>query len=139
MRPIYFLFGIAFSTSYTMGQSYPNHGSNYPAVKDSVISKAEEVRYEFISHIAGEALSVIVDVRTPEEFEEGHIDKSVNIPLDVLEKSARLLKDYTYIIVVCRSGKRSEEAKTILTLQGFTNVYDGGAWQNVDKSLKYNK
>lgn len=139
MRPIYFLFGIAFSTSYTMGQSYPNHGRDHAPVNDSVISKVEEVRYEFISHIAGEASAVVVDVRTPEEFKEGHIDKSVNIPLDTLEESSRLLKDYKYIIVVCRSGKRSEEAKTILTLQGFTNVYDGGAWQNVDKSLKSNK
>mgnify|MGYP002647207252 CR=1 FL=1 len=139
MRPIYFLFGIAFSSSYTMGQSYPNHGREHATVTDSVISKAEEARYEFIRHIADKASSVIVDVRTPDEFKEGHIDKSMNIPLGDLVDSSYLLKDYKYIVVVCRSGKRSEKAKTILTLQGFTNVYDGGAWQNVDKSLKYNK
>lgn len=139
MKPFYFLVVIALSTSYTMGQSYPNHSSNHTTVKDSVISKTEEVRNEFIRQIADEASSVVVDIRTGEEFKEGHIEKSVNIPLDVLEESSRLLKDYQYIIVVCRSGQRSEKAKTILTLQGFTNVYDGGAWQNVDKSLKSNK
>jgi len=69
----------------------------------------------------------LVDVRTPEEFAEGHIDGAVNIP--VQELSARLgevgQKD-TEVVVYCRSGKRSHQAKQLLKEAGFTAVHDLG-------------
>ncbi len=70
---------------------------------------------------------VIIDVRTKEEFDEGHIDGSVNIPLDEIDESFKELynKD-TQIFVYCRSGVRSSDAKSILDSLGFTNVYDAG-------------
>jgi rhodanese-related sulfurtransferase len=80
--------------------------------------------------------TLIIDVRTPEEYSNGHIEKSVNIPLDVIAKSTEQLKSYTYLIVVCRSGKRSEQAKKILEEMGFTRVYNGGGWESFDKLIK---
>ncbi len=80
--------------------------------------------------------TVIVDVRTPAEFASGHIEKSINIPLDVIAGETEQLKGYKTIITVCRSGKRSGNAKSILEGAGFTNVLNGGGWQALDAKMK---
>lgn len=79
--------------------------------------------------------SDILDVRTIKEFSEGHIDGSVNIPLD--ELGARLVdvkKLKEPIIAVCRSGRRSGLATKQLKRAGF-KVYNGGGWQEVVELL----
>ena len=59
--------------------------------------------------------AIVIDVRTTEEYSRGHIENSVNIPLDILEKSLDLLNDKEKtIITCCASGMRSEKAKKIL-------------------------
>ena len=73
----------------------------------------------------------LVDVRTPGEFADGHVKGSVNIPLDNLTKEIAKFRDKKNIIVFCRSGNRSGMAKSLLEQQGFTNVINGGTWQNV--------
>lgn len=75
--------------------------------------------------------AVILDVRTAAEFAAGHLDGSLNIPLDNLERrSASLPKDKP-IITCCASGMRSATAKNILLRQGFTEVYNGGSWTSL--------
>lgn len=69
----------------------------------------------------------IVDVRTPGEFDSGHYKGAVNIPLQ--EMNARLAEfgdKAKPIVVYCRSGRRSAEAKKILIENGYTDVTDGG-------------
>lgn len=73
----------------------------------------------------------LVDVRTPQEFAEGHVPGSVNIPLDEVSNQVSKFKNKTNIVVFCRSGNRSGQAKTILEQNGFTNVTNGGTWQNI--------
>lgn len=77
--------------------------------------------------------ATLIDVRTPQEFVEGHLKGAVNIPVDVLE--SKLLevgpKDKP-VVVYCRSGKRSARAKGILTKAGFSKVFDLGAMSNGD-------
>lgn len=77
----------------------------------------------------------ILDVRTPEEVSEGHINGSVNIDFydeRFAEKIKPLPKDKE-VYVYCRSGGRSAKAAIILQNNGFTKVYnlEGGiiAWQ----------
>jgi rhodanese-related sulfurtransferase len=89
-----------------------------------------------LKDIAGLDSTLIIDVRTPKEYQGGHIEKSVNIPLDVIADSTEQVKSYASLIVVCRSGKRSAAAKKILEEKGFTNVYDGGAWDALDKLMR---
>ena len=67
---------------------------------------------------------LIVDVRTPEEYKEGHIKYAVNYPLDEITNDTSN-KD-KQIIVYCRSGRRSAQSAKILVDNGFTNVYDAG-------------
>ncbi|MBP6385509.1 MAG: rhodanese-like domain-containing protein [Pseudarcicella sp.] len=79
----------------------------------------------------------LVDVRTPAEFEEGSVKGAVNIPLDKVQTQLVKFKDKKHIVVFCRSGYRSSQAKSILEQNGFTNVTNGGTWQNVN--LESNK
>ncbi len=74
----------------------------------------------------------LVDVRSPGEFADGHVKGSVNIPLDQLQNQLAKFKDKENIIVFCRSGNRSSQAKSILERNGFTNVTNGGTWQEVN-------
>ena len=69
---------------------------------------------------------VIIDVRTPEEFAEGHIEDAIN--LDYYSETFRdelntLDKNKTYLIY-CRSGKRSGDALDIITELNFGEVYN---------------
>jgi phage shock protein E len=73
----------------------------------------------------------LVDVRTPQEFAEGNVSGSVNIPLDTVPTQLTKFKNKNNIVVFCRSGNRSGQAKTILEQNGFANVVNGGTWQNV--------
>lgn len=75
---------------------------------------------------------VILDVRTQEEYNTGHIKDSILIPVDVLEQKAEEnLKDKNVpIFVYCRSGNRSATAANILVKLGYKNVYDLGGIRN---------
>lgn len=77
----------------------------------------------------------LVDVRSQKEFTSGSVNGAVNIPLDKMETQLSKLKDKEQIIVFCRSGNRSGQAKSILNQNGFTNITNGGTWQNVNQLL----
>jgi rhodanese-related sulfurtransferase len=78
----------------------------------------------------------LVDVRSPGEFAEGHVNGSVNIPLDQVQNQLAKFKNKENIVVFCRSGNRSSQAKSILEQNGFTNVTNGGTWQDIVLLLK---
>lgn len=75
----------------------------------------------------------LVDVRTPEEFECGHVDGSVNIPLDRIQLQLNHFRHKHEIIVFCRTGNRSNQAKMLLEFNGITNVTNGGTWEEIAK------
>ena len=76
----------------------------------------------------------IVDVRSPSEYSSGSANKAVNIPLDIIQNQLQKFKGKKNIVVFCRSGMRSSQAKNILERNGFKNVMNGKTLQNV-KSL----
>lgn len=75
----------------------------------------------------------LVDVRTPAEFSTGSVKGAVNIPLDKVQSQLTKFKDKKNIVVFCRSGNRSSQAKSILEQNGFQNVINGGTWENVNQ------
>ena len=71
---------------------------------------------------------IILDVRTKEEYTEGHIPGAILIPdYEILEKAPNILKDKEQLILVyCRSGRRSKNASEALVSLGYDNVKEFG-------------
>ena len=71
---------------------------------------------------------VILDVRTPEEFAERHIEGAILIPdYEIGEKAESILTDKGQLILVyCRSGRRSKNAANELATLGYTNIKEFG-------------
>ena len=73
---------------------------------------------------------IIIDVRTKEEYDVGHVKGAINIPYDEINKDSEIAKEKV-IFVYCRSGIRSKKAYETLKGLGF-EVYDLGAYNSLD-------
>jgi phage shock protein E len=74
--------------------------------------------------------AVLVDVRTPEEFEAKHLPGAINIPVEDLDKRRAELPKEKDVVLYCRSGSRSARGRSVLLDSGFTRVHDLGAISN---------
>lgn len=74
----------------------------------------------------------LVDIRTPVEFSLGSVKGAVNIPVEKLQSQLSKFNNKNSILVFCKSGNRSSQAKSILERNGFKNVINGCTWQNVN-------
>jgi len=80
--------------------------------------------------------AVILDVRTLEEWDEGHTESAKHIVLTVIPLEIEQIKSWGKpVIAVCRSGARSGQAAQFLNQNG-VDAINGGPWQNVDQYLK---
>jgi rhodanese-related sulfurtransferase len=80
--------------------------------------------------------AVILDVRSKGEYNGGHIQGSINIPVDVLSSNLGKLKDKKKpIITCCASGMRSASARSILKSNGYEVVHNGGGWMSLQNKL----
>ena len=85
---------------------------------------------------------IILDVRTPEEFAEGHLEGALNIDIydENFDQQLEMLEKDQPVFVYCKAGTRSEEAGRHLRQLGFNQIYDlkGGimAWENNGLPLK---
>ena len=71
--------------------------------------------------------AVLLDVRSPQEYREGHIPGSQNVPLQQLDKVEEVTENKdTVLYVYCRSGARSRQAVSLLKHMGYTNVHNIG-------------
>lgn len=74
--------------------------------------------------------AILIDVRSPQEYKESHLEKSINFPLYDLEREPeKILKNKeSTIIIYCQSGNRSNKALEILKGEGYKNLYqiEGG-------------
>jgi phage shock protein E len=83
--------------------------------------------------------AIILDVRTGEEFGAGHINGSVNIPVEKLSHNiAKLKAKNRPVITCCASGVRSAAAKSILKRNGIADVYNGGSWFSLKTKINKN-
>ncbi len=78
---------------------------------------------------SGEA--TIIDVRTPSEFQGGHVANSKNIPLQELQNHIEELRGINNIVLCCASGARSSYATSLLRQNGI-NCENGGSWLDVN-------
>jgi len=79
--------------------------------------------------------ATLVDVRTADEFASGSVNGALNIPVDrIALQHSKLNKEKT-IIVFCRSGNRSAQAKVLLSQKGFKKVVNGGTWKDINSLM----
>ena len=78
----------------------------------------------------------IIDVRSKEEFQSGHIKGSANIPLHNLPNNLSTIKKDKPVITCCASGMRSASAKSILEANGYSDVYNGGGWMSLQNMIR---
>jgi|JI8StandDraft_2_1071088.scaffolds.fasta_scaffold180116_2 rhodanese-related sulfurtransferase len=80
--------------------------------------------------------AIILDVRTPREFQSGHIKGSKNIPVEQVKSKLQEIKKWNKpVITVCRSGNRSGVAKSIL-LSGGVEAVNGGPWNVLQQQIQ---
>ena len=71
--------------------------------------------------------AILLDVRTPQEYRDGHIPGSENVPLQTIDKVDSVVENKdTVLYVYCHSGARSRQAASILQHMGYTNVNNIG-------------
>lgn len=82
---------------------------------------------------------IIVDVRNRDEFDAGHIEHAILLPVDeIASRVSTVLPDKNQaILLYCRSGARSSRAALVLVEMGYTRVYDLGAFTNWQGSVIY--
>lgn len=80
--------------------------------------------------------AVVLDVRDAFEFEDGHLQKSQNVPLYELKARMPELDKNIPVITCCEGGVRSAAAKKYLEGKGYKQVFNGGAWTEL---LEYEK
>jgi phage shock protein E len=79
--------------------------------------------------------AVIIDVRNPNEFKQGHIQGSKNIPVNEIRSKVEMIRKWNKpVITVCLSGGRSAAAKSVLSSAGI-EVYNGGPWYSLRKIM----
>lgn len=97
---------------------------------DTTLSQAELMK----RLNAGQA-PILVDVRTPEEYRNGHVPGAINIPVQELDRRLAELSGYrdTELVLYCETGMRAGYAERMLQQQGFTQIRsldgDMAAWR----------
>ncbi|MBK5240967.1 MAG: rhodanese-like domain-containing protein [Clostridium sp.] len=102
--------------------------------KNEVTNVSKQITFKNITpeeakkRLDSEKEIILLDVRTKEEYESGHIKDSILMPVDTLAEEAEknLVDKEAIIFTYCRSGSRSRAADNILVEQGYKNVYNLG-------------
>ena len=83
---------------------------------------------EAVKMMKDEKNYIILDVRRPDEYAEGHIPGAINVPNEEIGSAeiAKLPNKSQLILVYCRSGRRSKEASEKLVKLGYTNIVEFG-------------
>jgi len=98
-----------------------------------VVRRARLTRERLAQELAGASAPQVVDVRTPSEWQAGHIETALHVPLNDLQQRFAQIPKGRSLVVVCKSGYRSSIAASLLERAGFGPVTDliGGmdAWE----------
>ena len=76
--------------------------------------------------------AVVIDLRTAYEFDQGHVPRALNIPIDRVKANIERIRDLDKpVILCCSTGSHCWEAADILRNAGIQRVINGGDWQSV--------
>ena len=93
---------------------------------------------EAVKMMKDEKNYIILDVRRPDEYAEGHIPGAINVPNEEIGSAeiAELPDKSQMILVYCRSGRRSKEAAGKLVKLGYTNIVEFGGIQDYEGEIE---
>ncbi len=93
----------------------------------------EQVAWQQIDHGA-----LIIDARTAKEYAQGHVEGAINIPFDVAvaQFAALEVRKDRKVVLYCRSGNRSGKALASLKKAGYTNLHNGGGFNDLVAAKK---
>lgn len=123
MKNLIFLLSVVLITFTACGQSSAGSGASETVVSEAYIQLSPDAFKAKLAEMPG---SQLIDVRTPREFEQGHIegaqminykDRSFKTGIDKLDKSQA-------VFVYCQAGGRSKSACEIMEKAGFTKIYE---------------
>ena len=81
--------------------------------------------------------AIVIDVRNVNEYDQGRVPESINIPVNMIAASTERIKGMDRpVVFCCASGSRSGQAVKIMKSKGMKDVYNGGSWMQVLKLLK---
>ena len=78
--------------------------------------------------------AIVIDVRTPAEYQGGHVAGSINLPLNQVPDGLSKYNTATPIVFCCDSGGRSGQATSFAASKGYTAV-NGGPWTSVNRAM----
>ncbi len=93
---------------------------------------------KIVKDIMSEKEFMLIDVRTPQEYQGGNIKGAVNLPLDNITRDiSQTASDKSQkLLLYCRSGARSGMAVRLLKKQGYTNVFNLGSFSRAAKLIE---
>lgn len=106
--------------------------------------KTEDAAKDGVSHITGEELMsiitdtpdeyTIIDVRSSEQYNEGHVQGAMNISIDDIKSDISLVDKLSdkKVVLICNTGNKSGQVAQLLVEHGFNQVYDAEGVKNFD-------
>ena len=87
--------------------------------------------------VKGNDAILVIDVRTDQEWSNGHLESAIHIPLGEIESKLETLSEHkdSQIYLYCGAGRRAEVARTVLSDAGFTNLTNAGGMKDASKLL----
>ncbi len=107
------------------GSTAGSAASSSAGVSTSTVQLISPANYRS-QFVSSNTTHLLLDVRTPEEFNSGHIAGAVNINVEELAGRLNEVPQDRPIVLYCRTGNRSAQAGQILATAGYTGIYDLG-------------
>jgi phage shock protein E len=87
--------------------------------------------------VKGNETVLIIDVRSDQEWSNGHLESAIHIPLSEIERKLEMLSEHkdSKIYLYCGAGRRAEAARRILSNAGFTNLTNAGGMKDASNLL----
>ncbi len=80
--------------------------------------------------------AVVIDLRTAYDYDQGHVPRSLNIPMDRIRANIGRIENLNKpVILCCGNGSHCREAAIFLEEAGITRVINGGHWQSVLRKM----
>ena len=132
---------IAFAIMANCGSNNSSTHKDTSIIQDNKTAISKTISVDEFKNKIETSPGTILDVRTPEEYSEGHLKNAQlnNVKDNNFEENLNAIPKDKPVYVYCRSGNRSKKAKAILEQSGYTEIYelDGGimAWEKEENQI----